>query len=222
MGAYYDFYAEVKIGNVWHSINPIVTRIDGTTRTVPVMSGQSTLFDLYSMLCDYGYLCVPDDLSEEVQRLLCNGNLLDDAVRDGDSFVPAKDYYCVEQNVWVCNFDKVVKHKLVPGRRYRNEGYVLRDTAMAIQCREVGTDDEVAFLTQKEYDKLDKTEQTSYVWYEWNYPWDVYGQLSNLNERISNLISWFSETFYDHDMNSTVSYKDSQNIETRVITTASW
>ena len=222
MSAYYDFYAEVKIGNVWHSINPVVTRIDGTTRTVPVMSGQSTLFDLYSMLCDYGCLCVPDDLSEEVQKLLCNGNLLDDTVRDGDSFVPAKDYYCVEQNVWVCNFDKVVKHKLVPGRRYRNEGYVLRDTAMAIQCREVGTDDEVAFLTQKEYDKLDKTEQTSYVWYEWNYPWDVYGQLSNLNERINNLISWFSETFYDYDMNSTVSYKDSQNIETRVIATASW
>lgn len=222
MSAYYDFYAEVKIGNVWHSINPVVTRIDGTTRTVPVMSGQSTLFDLYNVLCDYGCLCVPDDLSVEVQKLLCNGNLFDDTVQDEGIFVPAKDYYCVEKDMWVCNFDRVVKYKLVPGRRYRNEGYVLRDTTMAMQCREVGPDDEVAFLTQEEYDQLGKTEQASYVWYEWNYPWDVYGQLSNLNERINNLIAWFSETFYDCDMNSTVSYKDSQNIEVRVIAMASW
>lgn len=222
MSVYYEFYAEAKVGNTWHSINPVVTRIDGTTRTVPVMSGGSALFNLYNVLCDYGRLVLPDNLSYETQQLLCNGYLFDDTVKCGNEYVTAKEHYCTGENIWTCNFDRVVKDKLVPSRRYRNTGYVLRDVTQAVECREVGPDDEIEFLTQQEYDKLNDSDRQRYVWYEWNYPWDTYGQLSNLNERINNLISWFDDTFYDTDMNYTVSYEDSQNLEVRVVVRASW
>lgn len=222
MSAYYEFYAEVKIGNTWHSINPVVTRIDGTTRAVPIMSGGSMLFDTYNVLSNYGHIVVPDDLSNETQRLLCCGHLFDDTVKDGNECLTAKDYYCTGEGIWVCNFDRVVKDKLVPGRRYRNAGYVLRDVTQAVECREVSPDDEIEFLTQEEYDRLGHLDKRKYVWYEWNYPWDTYGQLSNLNERISNMISWLNDTFYDDDMNDTVSYKDFHSLEVRVIAKASW
>lgn len=222
MSAYYEFYAEVRLGNTWHSINPVVTRIDGTTRTVPVVSGGSALFNLYNVLCDYGRLVLPNDLSNETQKLLCNGYSFNDAVKCGNEYVTAKEHYCTGENILTCNFDRVVKDKLVPGRRYRNQGYVLRDATQAVECREVCLDDEIEFITQKEYDRLGHLDKRKYVWYEWNYSWDTYGQLSNLNERINNLISWLDDTFYDDDMNDTVSYEDSRNLEVRVVVRASW
>lgn len=227
MSVCYEFYAEAKVGNTWHSINPVVTRVNGTTRTVPVLWGNSGLFDLYSLCCDYGFsnYDAPDNTSNEVQRLLCNGHLFTDTVPDRENNnkpTTAREYYCVGESICVVNFDRLVRNKLVPGRRYRNQGYVLRDTTMAMQCREISSDDEVVFLTQEEYEKLDKNEQHNYVWYEWSYPWDTYGQLSDLNERVRYLTSWLADTFYDTDMDDTVSFEEAHNIDTRLIVVASW
>ena len=70
MGTSYSIFAEVRVGNKWYNISPLLRELDGQVKVQPFMSGKSWLHQAVEELREYSYKCGrPDDLSDELRTV---------------------------------------------------------------------------------------------------------------------------------------------------------
>ena len=69
MSVYNSIYAEVKVGDKWFSLNPIVKNYKGEYVSTALLLGQSWLNDTVNTLRDYASSSgLPEDASEETLK----------------------------------------------------------------------------------------------------------------------------------------------------------
>lgn len=198
MSVYNSIYAEVKVGDKWFSLNPIVKNYKGEYVSTALLLGQSWLNDTVNTLRDYASSSgLPEDASEETLK---HFSPPDKELNDWGNIKTWGEYY--KHCVWVANYDYAVKSRIKKERPYKYMGYVNK---YAIAGFEVGENDIEYWLTKDEYDKLDEERKKEYAWYEWNNYYDEYGSLFEIYQMIENLLSWFREAGFD--------YKSGYNIE---------
>lgn len=108
MGTYYHVYAEVKIGDKWCNLNPIIKKEDGSYGITTITWGQSRFYETWLHLEEHRIQGgLPEDCSEEL-RSVFHEDL--DATAD---FLwkeqTYRDYY--NSTMFVCDFtDAILNH----------------------------------------------------------------------------------------------------------------
>lgn len=70
MGTSYSIFAEVRVGNKWYNISPLLREEDRQAKVYPFLSGKSWLHQAVEELREYSYKCGrPDDLSDELRTV---------------------------------------------------------------------------------------------------------------------------------------------------------
>lgn len=188
MGTYYSIYAEVRVGNKWFNISPLMRNEDGNVRVQPIISGKSMLHETVEELREDSFMCGrPSDMSDE---LLSIYNHADDEIVE---FYPKgtnyKQYY--NQILFAVNYGKSVKNRVNDNQPTRYRGYVSRYSLAAFEIGEI--DHFNHWLTQKEYDKLTKDEKQEYTYYEWNDWCDWYGIYAQICKKVDCLLGIFND-----------------------------
>jgi len=192
MGVYNMIYVEVKVGDKWFNLNPIIKNYKGEYVSAPLLWGQSWLNDTVNTLRDYSYSAgLPDDISDETMK---HFHSKDETLRDWGNVKTWGEYY--KGCVWVAKYDYAVKSRIKQDRPYKYRGYVNRYT---IASFEVGEQDIEYWLTKDEYKELDEEERKLYAWYEWNNYYDEYGQLYDIYQMVENLLGWFRDKAFEYN-----------------------
>ena len=98
MGTCYSIYAEVRVGNKWYNISPLIRELDGQVKAQPFLSGKSMLHETVEQLREYSYKCGrPDDLSDELRTIF--GEPDDDIVDPFFHEMTYKEYYRQSKNL---------------------------------------------------------------------------------------------------------------------------
>lgn len=184
MGVDYRFYAEVKAGDKWFNISPLIRDVEGKVRTIPLLTGRSMLYDLVEDLRDFSTLSgIPDDASEDIKTVF---QPLDD---EFPSFGHRtyREYY--QSFVFVVGYVPAIRSRVIKDRPCKFRGYVSKRLISAFEVNEI---DEIGcWLTPQEYNALSQSKQRYYAWFEWNEPDSRYGQLYDLYQKIENQLVWF-------------------------------
>lgn len=192
MGTYYSIYAEVRVGDKWYNLNPLFQGEDGEIDVCPVLDGRSWLREGYEELEENSYACGrPKDISKEVKTVFAHE---DDEPHDGLFGINTyKDFY--NQTIFLVNYGKSVKSRVVEHRPTRYRGYVLKVSIAAYEINEY--DIIGSWLTEKEYEKLSDNEKKQYAYYEWDEPDDWYKIYNMIVEKVDCMLNYFcSWAFY--------------------------
>lgn len=186
MGTYYSIYAEVRVGNKWYNISPLIRELDGQAKVQPFLSGKSWLRSAFEELQEYGYKCGrPDDLSDELRTVFSEPD--DMTVESFLKDMTYKEYY--RQSMLSVNYGKAVKRRVKDSRPTRYRGYVNK---YALTAYEIGENDDIThWISEAEYAKLPEEEKRDYTFYEW----DEYGDWYAVFVRLSRMVDAMLEIF---------------------------
>ncbi len=191
MGTYYSIYAEVRVGNKWYNLNPLFQREDGKLDVLPVMSGRSSLREAYDELEESRYQYGrPADMSKELRMVFHHE---DDEPYDPPLRIATyKDWY--KQTMFLVNYGKSVKSRVIEGRPTRYQGYAFKHS---IAAYEIGESDEIGnWLTAEEYDKLPNNEKLEYAFYQWDGWDDWYAMYNRIVDKVDCMLSYFNSWAY--------------------------
>lgn len=156
MGTYYSIYAEVRVGNKWYNINPLMRNENGEAWVYPVMSGQSHMRDAVEELEEDCYMrgC-PENLSEELKKVYSHSS--DEIADNMWNSMTYGEYY--NQTLFVVNYGKHVKSRVKSTMPTRYRGYVSK---YCLSEYEIGNIDDISnWLTEEEYRELSDEERKS-------------------------------------------------------------
>ena len=192
MSVYYSIYAEVRVGNTWYNISPLLRCLDGTVKVHPVICGQSWLGEAVAKMQEHCYkFGRPEDLSDELRTVFQH-----DDEEKMDDFWPNMtygEYYA--QTLFVVNYGKHIKNKVKTNIPTRYFGYVEKRT---IAAHRIGDIEEIySWYTPAEYEQLTDHQKKRYAYYEWNEWNDWYAVYSELVSSVDCLLSFFSEWCYN-------------------------
>lgn len=198
MGTCYSIYAEVRVGNKWYNISPLIRELDGQVKAQPFLSGKSMLHETVEQLREYSYKCGrPDDLSDELRTIF--GEPDDDIVDPFFHEMTYKEYY--RQMMFTVNYGKAVKNRVKKTKPTRYSGYANR---YAITEFEIGESDTVChWITEAEYSKLPEDEKQEYTYYEWDEYGDWYAMFVKLSRMVDTMLDVFCDwgLYNIHDVN---------------------
>jgi len=198
MGTYYSIYAEVRVGNKWYNISPLIREENGDIKVQPIESGKSRLHETVEELRESSYICGrPSDISDELKKVF--GRADDEIIESFPREMTYKEYY--KQTLFLVNYGKSVKRRVNETRPNRYKGYISKYSLAAFEIGEI--DHFSYWLTQSEYEKLTEEEKTEYTYYEWNDWCDWYGIYAQICKKVDCLLDIFNEwALYNlHDAN---------------------
>lgn len=183
MSRYYLIYAEIKIGDAWHSLCPIIRCPDGEYKPSPIFCCTRSTFDdafeeLYQKSESSG---LPEDLSSGLREMLTY------AAPDEKTARGMKKYY--DEHLFTVSYLNNIANKVVKNRPYKYQGYVSREDIASFECAE--TNAIKNWYTIGEYKDLTEGAKKKLAYYEWNNTWDSYQFYFELNHRILTLFHWF-------------------------------
>ena len=188
MGVYYSIYAEVRVGNKWYNISPLIRDNDGEAHVQPVMSGQSYMKDAIDELYHDSYMRGrPENLSDELKKVYKHEN------HETSEYLWRNmtygEYY--DQTLFVVNYGKCVKSRVKSTKSTRYHGYVDK---FCLSEYEIGTTESIyCWISEEQYKELPDDEKQGYVYYEWNEWYDWYGVYAKLVDRVDCLLAFFRE-----------------------------
>lgn len=193
MGTYYAIYAEVRVGNKWYNISPLMRNEDGEVRVQPIMSGQSVMHDAAEEMEGDCYMRGrPANLSEELKTVYGHeDHETSEHLWRGMTY---GEYY--RQTLYVVNYGKSVKSRVKAERPARYMGYVNK---YCLSEYEIGSTDTILnWISEKEYLSLPENEKCEYTYYEWNEWDDWYGIYSELVQRVDCMLNFFNAWAFYH------------------------
>lgn len=188
MSVYYTVYAEVKVGNKWYNLTPIMKDRNGVYRAQPLICGQSYIREAYEELQKSSYASGrPHDISEELRQVFPHDD--EENVKDYYRDMTYKQYY--SQVLCVVNYGKSVKSRVKADRQTRYRGYVNKYNLAAYEIGE--TEDIVNWIHSTRYEELSEESKKEYAYYEWNEWGDWYAVYVDLVHKVDALLSIFNE-----------------------------
>ncbi len=191
MSTYYGIFAEVRAGDKWYNLNPIVKNDNGYT-IMPVISGYSYMREAIDELREETHFRGrPDDLSPEVREYFGHE---DDEVLDWYPKTTYKEYY--GQTLFVVNYNKAVERRYNKKHPTRFRGYAYK---WAVTEFEIGNNEHIShWISEFEYKELSDEDKEEYTYYEWDEFDDWYPIFGQIMHRIEALLAWFSEWSYSN------------------------
>lgn len=187
MGTHYYVYAEIKVGDRWYNLNPMMKKHDGTMAVRPIYDTGSFFFDICNDLEDHRIdVGIPDDMSPELRSVFhekldekCEGWFPETTWR--------KEY---ERSVFCVRYADTIAKRIVKEKEFRFEGYVRKRTVADF---EIGEIEEInSWLTYEEYQALSDKQKRAYRFYRWDEPYDEYGVYRIMYERLKAMLYWFN------------------------------
>ena len=183
MSTAYYVYAEIKIGNEWKNLNPIIRDADGDYRLIPIYTGNSSFYDVFldleSNLLSRG---LPEDLSLEVRSQFHTD--LDEKTDFWMRDCTWREYY--SQCVFSVSYRPYITDKIIRNRQFKFEGYVTKRTIAAFEAHDIECVPE--WLSDAEYKALSEKSRRQYSFYQWNEYGDDYEIYSIIVRRIETLL----------------------------------
>ena len=183
MSTAYYVYAEIKIGNEWKNLNPIIRDADGDYRLIPIYTGNSSFYDVFldleSNLLSRG---LPDDLSLEVRSQFHTD--LDEKTDFWTRDCTWREYY--SQCVFSVSYRPFITDKIIRNRQFKFEGYVTKRTIAAFEAHDIECIPE--WISDAEYKALSEKIRRQYSFYQWNEYGDDYEIYSTIVRRIETLL----------------------------------
>lgn len=183
MSTAYYVYAEIKIGNEWKNLNPIIRDADGDYRLIPIYTGNSSFYDVFldleSNLLSRG---LPDDLSLEVRSQFHTD--LDEKTDFWMRDCTWREYY--SQCVFSVSYRPYITDKIIRNRQFKFEGYVTKRTIAAFEAHDIECIPE--WISDAEYKALSEKSRRQYSFYQWNEYGDDYEIYSTIIRRIETLL----------------------------------
>lgn len=193
MGVYHYIYAEVKVGNKWYNLSPLMRDSDGEIKVQPVLYGQSWLREAVDEMRELCYAHGrPHDLSEELRKVFPHDD--DEVAESIWHDMTYKDYY--RQTLFVINYGKEIKSRVKEGRPTRYQGYVSKYNLSSYEIGEV--EDIVNWIHPTEYEKLSAEEKKEYTYYEWDEWDDWYAAFVKIVRRVDCLLELFRDWCFHH------------------------
>ena len=192
MGVYYYFYAEVKVGDQWYNISPLMRNSKGEVKVQPVLYGQSRIREAYEkMEDDCQYRGLPKDLSQELREIYHHDR--DEEIEGSWNNMTYGEYY--DKTIFVINYGAQVKGRVKKDIPARFRGYVNKYHLAAYEIGEI--DEIINWIHPTEYEKLSPKQKKEYAYYEWNEWDDWYAVYTALVKRIDLLLDYFADwSFY--------------------------
>ena len=183
MSTTYYVYAEIKVGNDWKNLNPIIKDADGDYRLIPIYTGNSSFYDVFldleSNLLSRG---LPEDLSLEVRSQFHTD--LDEKTDFWMRDCTWREYY--SQCVFSVSYRPYITDKIIRNRQFKFEGYVTKRTIAAFEAHDIECIPE--WLSDAEYKALSEKSRRQYSFYQWNEYGDDYEIYSTIVRRIETLL----------------------------------
>ena len=183
MSTTYYVYAEIKVGNEWKNLNPIIKDVDGDYRLIPIYTGNSTFYDVFldleSNLLNRG---LPEDISTDVRSQFHTD--LDEKTDFWLRDCTWREYY--SQCVFSVSYRPFITDKIIKNRQYKFEGYVAKRTIAAFEANDIECVPE--WLTDTEYKALSEKSRRQYSFYQWNEYGDNYDIYTTIVRRIETLL----------------------------------
>lgn len=181
MSTYYDLFLEGVVGGEWRCLSPSFVDADGNYKTVPILSGQSSVGEL---LRDIGcWHSIPDGLSAQIANALWKKT----------DFAGEKTDDIDERLVQWFPLDNIRSDP----SRFEHEAYVTRETANAFELHEV---DEIwEWLTPEEYGALPANEKRAYTYYRWTQPFGTYDLKCRVKRMSCELATMYEEAILIHE-----------------------
>ncbi len=188
MSVYYSIYAEVRVGNQWYNISPLMRKSDGEVKAQPILSGQSWMKEAIDELEDASFMLGrPTDISAELKNIFSHED--DEVAENFSRNITYKQYY--NQTLFVVNYGKAVKSRIKADKPTRYQGYVDKHCLAAFELGEV---EYIAnWVHPNEYAKLSADEKKEYTYYEWNEYDDWYTVYVDLVKKVDCLLDFFKE-----------------------------
>ena len=207
MGTHYYVYAEIKVGDRWYNLNPMMKKHNGTLAVRPIYDTGSFFFDICNDLEEHRIgVGIPDDMSPELRSIFREN--LDEKC---DGWFPEttwrKEY---ERSVFCVRYTDTIAKRIVKEKEFKFEGYVRKRTVVDF---EVGEIEEInSWFTYEEYQSLSEKQKRVYQFYRWDEPYDEYGVYRIMYERLRAMLYWFNfaDAFEDKSVywNSDASLSD--------------
>ncbi len=187
MGVEYRVFAEVNIDGKWYNLSPNFIKKDGSPVTGPLFWACSDFSPVNYDLRDFClFRGVPDDMSGELKDLLHADADFDDSLYRAKTW---REYY--KNTMYCVNFAQAVVPHVKKEKQFKYEGYVLKYELAAFECEDL--DEFTEWLTQEEYDELEKDEQRLYAFYRWNDYSGKYWIYNTIAQRVWVLCDLFEE-----------------------------
>ena len=191
MGVYYYIYAEVRVGNKWYNISPLMRDREGEVKVRPVLHGQSWIRQAFEKMADdCQYRGLPKDVSEELRTIFPYGE--DEKVEGLWEDMTYGEYYgktLLAVNYWA-HIKGCVKENIPT--RYR--GYVNK---YHLAAYEIGEEEDITnWIHPTKYEQLSEEQKKEYVYYEWNGWQDWYAVYTELVKRVDCLLDFFKDWYY--------------------------
>ncbi len=188
MSVYYSIYAEVRVGNKWYNISPLMRVSDSDVKAQPIISGQSWMREAIDELEEACFMRGrPADISDELKKVFSHED--DEVTEHFIHDMTYKDYY--RQTLFVVNYGKSVKSRVKANKPTRYQGYVYKHCLSAYELGEV---DYIAnWVSSNEYAELSNEEKQEYTYYEWNEWGDWYAVYVEIVRKVDCLLDFFKE-----------------------------
>lgn len=187
MSVRYYVYAEVKVGDRWYNLNPMMKKYDGTLAIRPIYDNGSFLYNICNDLEDHRTgTGIPDDMSLEL-RSVFKENLDETCEGWGDDTTWREEY---ERSVFCVRYSDTIANRIIKEKEFKFEGYVLKRTVADFEVDEI---EEInSWLTYEEYQALSDKQKKAYQFYRWDEPYDEYGVYRIIYERLRAMLYWFN------------------------------
>ena len=187
MGTHYYVYAEIKVGDRWYNLNPMMKKHNGTLAVRPIYDTGSFFFDICNDLENHKIdIGIPDDMSPEL-RSVFHENLDEKCEGWFPETTWRKEY---ERSVFCVRYVDTIAKRIVKEKEFKFEGYVRKRTVVDF---EVGEIEEInSWLTYEEYQSLSEKQKRVYQFYRWDEPYDEYGVYRIMYESLRAMLYWFN------------------------------
>lgn len=186
MSVRYHVYAEIKVGDRWYNLNPLMKKHDGTLVVRPIYDNGSFFFDICNDLEDHRIgVGIPDDMSPELRNVF-HENLDETCEGWNDDTTWRKEY---ERAVFCVRYSDTIVKRIIKEKEYKYEGYVRKRTVADFEINEIEEIDN--WLTYDEYQSLSDKQKRAYQFYRWDEPYDEYGVYRIIYERLRAMLYWF-------------------------------